>query len=82
VPAVYGLAFVAGWGPTGIWVGMALGNVLGAIAAVLWFTRGTWKDVVIDEETETAPESPDVADAPEGVDPVEGPDTSGPSEGK
>ncbi|WP_244605245.1 MATE family efflux transporter [Halorussus halobius] len=78
VPAVYGLAFVADWGPTGIWVGMALGNVLGAIAAALWFTRGTWKDVVIDEEeAETAPaDAPDVSDAPDGADAPE------PSEGK
>ncbi|USZ69541.1 MATE family efflux transporter [Halorussus salilacus] len=49
VPAVLYLAFVADWGPTGIWVGMALGNILGAIAAVAWFTRGTWKETVIDE---------------------------------
>jgi Na+-driven multidrug efflux pump len=52
VPTVYYLAFVTGWGPTGIWVGMAMGNVLGAIAAALWFTRGTWKETVIDEEKE------------------------------
>ena len=24
--------------------------VVGAIAAALWFTRGTWKETVIDEE--------------------------------
>jgi Na+-driven multidrug efflux pump len=53
VPTVYYLAFVAGWGPTGIWVGMALGNVVGAVAAALWFTRGTWKETVIDESDET-----------------------------
>ncbi|WP_240147612.1 MULTISPECIES: MATE family efflux transporter [Halorussus] len=49
VPTVYYLSFVAGMGATGIWVGMAMGNVLGAIAAALWFTRGTWKATVIDE---------------------------------
>jgi putative MATE family efflux protein len=54
VPTVYYLGFVAGWGPTGIWVGMAMGNVLGAITAALWFTRGTWKETVIDEEEASA----------------------------
>ena len=47
---VYYLTFELGWGPTGIWWGMALGNMFGSILAVAWFTRGTWKDVVIDEE--------------------------------
>jgi putative MATE family efflux protein len=54
VPTVFYLGFVTGWGPTGIWVGMAMGNVLGAIAAALWFTRGTWKETVIDEEEASA----------------------------
>ena len=42
------LVFVFGWGPTGIWVGMAVGNVLGAIIGVAWFARGTWTDAYID----------------------------------
>jgi len=50
VPTVYYLAFVAERGATGVWVGMALGNVVGAVAAGLWFTRGTWKERVIEEE--------------------------------
>ncbi|WP_435159435.1 MATE family efflux transporter [Haladaptatus sp. DFWS20] len=49
VPVVYYLAFVRDMGPTGIWIGMAIGNVFGAIAAALWFTRGTWKRTVIDD---------------------------------
>jgi Na+-driven multidrug efflux pump len=49
VPVVYGLAFLAGWGATGIWVGMAFGSILGATAAALWFTRGTWKEAVVEE---------------------------------
>jgi putative MATE family efflux protein len=49
VPTVYYLAFVAGLGATGVWIGMALGNILGALAAAAWFTRGTWKRAVIDE---------------------------------
>ena len=48
VPAVYLLAVVAGLGPTGIWIGMAVGNVVGAVAAGLWFTRGTWKRTIVD----------------------------------
>jgi putative MATE family efflux protein len=53
VPLVYGLSFVAGLGPAGIWYGMAAGHVVGAIAAGLWFTRGTWKSAVV--ETPGAP---------------------------
>ena len=49
VPTVYYLAFVAGFGPRGVWIGMALGHVVGAVAAGAWFTRGTWKEAVIDE---------------------------------
>jgi putative MATE family efflux protein len=49
VPTVYYLAFVAGFAETGIWIGMALGNIVGAIGAGLWFLRGTWKEAVIDE---------------------------------
>ncbi|WP_303659895.1 MATE family efflux transporter [Haladaptatus salinisoli] len=49
VPTVYYLAFVRDLGPTGIWIGMAFGNIVGAVAAALWFTRGTWKRTVIDD---------------------------------
>jgi putative MATE family efflux protein len=49
VPVVYGLAILQGFGPAGIWIGMAAGQILGAIAAGAWFTRGTWKSAVIDE---------------------------------
>jgi len=48
VPLVYVLSFVAGLGPAGIWYGMAAGHVIGAIGAGLWFTRGTWKEAVVD----------------------------------
>jgi putative MATE family efflux protein len=64
VPTVYYLAFVAGWGPFGVWVGMALGNIVGAVAAALWFTRGTWKEAIVDEEDVPA----DVAAGGEGSD--------------
>ncbi|WP_238392100.1 MATE family efflux transporter [Halorussus amylolyticus] len=50
VPAVYYLAFETPLGATGIWVGVALGHIVGAIAAAAWFTRGTWKSAVIDRD--------------------------------
>jgi putative MATE family efflux protein len=61
VPTVYFLAFEGGLGlgPQGVWTGMALGNIVGALAAGLWFTRGTWKQTIIDESGEE--ETPDAA---------------------
>ena len=50
------LAFVAERGATGVWVGMALGNVVGTVAAGLWFTRGTWKERVIEGEDDDGSE--------------------------
>jgi putative MATE family efflux protein len=43
------LVFVLGWGESGVWVGMAVGNILGAVIAVPWFLRGTWKEKYIDD---------------------------------
>ncbi|USZ73422.1 MATE family efflux transporter [Natronosalvus halobius] len=49
IPGV-GITLAAlGWGETGVWTGMALGNVLGATVGVAWFTRGTWKEKYIDD---------------------------------
>jgi putative MATE family efflux protein len=50
VPAVAYLGLETSLGATGIWIGVALGHVVGAVAAGLWFTRGTWKKAVIDED--------------------------------
>ena len=50
LPGVGVTVAALGWGPTGIWVGMAVGNVLGAIVGVAWFARGTWKEKYIDED--------------------------------
>ncbi|WP_254767305.1 MATE family efflux transporter [Salinilacihabitans rarus] len=58
VPATYLLVFVAGWATTGIWLGVVVGDVVGAIAATAWFTRGTWKGSIVDEEPEE-PEEPE-----------------------
>jgi len=68
VPTVYLFAFVLGWGATGIWVGMALGNITGAIVAAAWFTRGTWKEAIVDageESDEDVVDEADVADDPD-----------------
>jgi hypothetical protein len=35
VPTTYYLVFVLDWGPTGIWIAVVLGDVVGAIAATL-----------------------------------------------
>jgi len=59
VPAVYLLAFETTLGPTGIWVGVALGHIVGAIAAAAWFTRGTWKQAVIDSDSSDGPTEPE-----------------------
>ncbi len=49
VPVTYYLVFTAGWGTIGIWIGMVVGDVVGALAAIAWFTRGTWKSAIVDE---------------------------------
>ncbi|SNZ11779.1 putative efflux protein, MATE family [Natronoarchaeum philippinense] len=49
VPATYYLVFVADWGTTGIWTAVVIGDVVGAIAAVAWFTRGTWKQAIVED---------------------------------
>ena len=54
VASVAYLVFVAGWGEAGIWVGMALGNVLGALVGVAWFARGTWTERYIDDPAPSA----------------------------
>ena len=50
VPTTYVLVFVLAWGTTGIWLGMVAGNVVGMIAAVAWFTRGTWKESLVEDD--------------------------------
>lgn len=50
LPATYLLAFTFGWGPTGVWTAVALGDIVGSLAAVAWLSRGTWKGTVVDTE--------------------------------
>jgi Na+-driven multidrug efflux pump len=49
VPATYLLAFVLDMGTTGIWLGVALGDVIAALAALAWLSRGTSKEAIVDE---------------------------------
>ena len=48
LPATYLLAFPLGWGPTGVWVAVALADVVGCAAALAWLSRGTWKRGVVE----------------------------------
>ncbi|WP_459882071.1 MATE family efflux transporter [Halorubrum gandharaense] len=56
------LVFVLDWGATGIWVGMALGNVLGALVGVVWFLRGTWTQAYIEDDTTDVGATPATAE--------------------
>jgi putative MATE family efflux protein len=49
LPATYLLAFPLGWGPTGIWAAVAIADVVGCVVALLWLSRGTWKEAVIEQ---------------------------------
>jgi putative MATE family efflux protein len=74
VPIVYLLSFEYGFQETGIWIGMAAGQIIGAILAAAWFTRGTWKQSVIDgdEQSSQAADAVDgsAADAEDADDPA------------
>jgi len=50
VGTVFLLVFGLGWGPSGIWIGMAVGNILGTVVSIPWFLRGTWRERYIDDE--------------------------------
>jgi putative MATE family efflux protein len=52
IPAAYLLALVAGMGPTGLWLGMFLSNTITALAAIAWFSTGSWKRKAIEPEPE------------------------------
>jgi len=39
-----------GWGVTGLWLGMALSNVLMGLVALLWIMGGSWLEPVITQE--------------------------------
>jgi putative MATE family efflux protein len=50
------LVFGLGFDESGIWIGMAVGNVLGAAVAVPWLLRGGWKEAYIDTADSAAPD--------------------------
>ncbi|THE66860.1 MATE family efflux transporter [Salinadaptatus halalkaliphilus] len=52
VPVTLALIVVADWGTTGIWAGVLIGDIVGAIAAVAWFTRGTWKASLLEDDAD------------------------------
>lgn len=49
VPFAYLFGFVVGWNSTGVWFGMAMSNILGAVFALALFKTGIWKKKVIKE---------------------------------
>jgi Na+-driven multidrug efflux pump len=50
------LIFGLGFDESGIWIGMAVGNILGAAIAVPWLLRGGWKEAYIDETANSPPD--------------------------
>lgn len=54
VPMTYVLAFPLGLGATGLWAGKVVGDIFGALAAMLWFSRGTWKRAVVETGGESS----------------------------
>ncbi len=47
IPLAYVCGFVLGWNAPGVWFGMGLSNVLGAVLALGLFKTGIWKKKVI-----------------------------------
>jgi putative MATE family efflux protein len=58
IPGAYLLAIVLGMGPLGLWWAMFLSNTLTALGAAIWFSRGTWKRKVIEDEPPPATTAP------------------------
>ena len=42
------LAYLLGMNSTGVWIGMALSNIVGTVIALIFFETGIWKKKVID----------------------------------
>ncbi|MFO8060694.1 MAG: MATE family efflux transporter [Bacillota bacterium] len=55
VPLAYGLSHHTHLGPAGIWWGVALSNVVGALLVAMWFSRGSWKGRLIGSEKKGVP---------------------------
>lgn len=59
VTVVVALVSIIGIGADGVWIGMTTSDVLGATIAGLWFTRGTWKQAIIELDANTSKMSKD-----------------------
>ncbi|MFC3477254.1 MATE family efflux transporter [Halobacterium litoreum] len=69
VPPAYVLLAYFDMGAAGVFWATALSNVATAIVAFAWFTRGTWKDSVVEGPGTPGPgPTPDVDGDPEAVD--------------
>ena len=44
IPLAWLLSQVAGWGTTGLWVGVSAANVANGLIFAGWFLRGKWKE--------------------------------------
>jgi putative MATE family efflux protein len=62
VPVVAYLGLETSLGATGVWIGVAAGHVVGALAAAAWFTRGSWKKAVVDGSRSTVGSEPTVTE--------------------
>ncbi|MBU7032660.1 MAG: MATE family efflux transporter [Theionarchaea archaeon] len=49
IPFAYLFGFILGWNATGVWFGMGLSNLLGAVLGLTVFRTGIWKKKVIRE---------------------------------
>lgn len=45
-----GLVVVVGFGATGVWYGIALSNVIAAIAGTVFFVRGRWSENILEND--------------------------------
>jgi len=50
VPLAYLFSYVLDMGVNGIWLGILLAKMGGVTAIIAWFTRGTWKQRLIEEK--------------------------------
>ncbi|HDN81656.1 MAG TPA: MATE family efflux transporter, partial [Methanomicrobia archaeon] len=48
IPLAYFLGLYLGMNSTGVWIGMALSNIVGTAIALIFFETGIWKKKVID----------------------------------
>ncbi len=59
LPLCYLLGVHLGWGPTGIWVGMAVSNLAAAFIGLALLATGIWKTRIIDEKHLAGERDPD-----------------------